>query len=156
MGAQYKPGRFFNDQEGTFAIAPETGNVNNHVSQQQSTMDPIRWGDVGNPSTIIGPYFQNYQVNVSARVVASSSTQSAGQQEYIGLCGRLGQPNVGKFGFSTQSAVCLTVTTSGNWSLDAAGQRLRGGEISDHDLVGRWLELSLAFTGDKVAAQIKE
>jgi hypothetical protein len=61
------PGLYFNDQEGTFSVFDDLGN---RVLRQHTEYGPIRWGDVGDPSTVIGGFYQNYRARVSARIVS--------------------------------------------------------------------------------------
>eukprot|EP00929_Paragymnodinium_shiwhaense_P033046 TRINITY_DN18221_c0_g1_i3.p1 TRINITY_DN18221_c0_g1~~TRINITY_DN18221_c0_g1_i3.p1 ORF type:complete len:638 (-),score=79.47 TRINITY_DN18221_c0_g1_i3:71-1939(-) len=140
------PGRFFNDQEGTFQMVELDDGQRHRVLRQMSLDEPVRWGPVKmDPATIIGAFYQNYRTQVTARAVEDASTaalQAAGGDVYVGLCGRLGQPYLGKqFGFSSQAAVCLKVYHNHQtWALEYAGIRRsrRSKQVLAASLHSRW------------------
>lgn len=81
-------------------------------------------------------------------------TESNTTKDYVGLCGRLGQPTQGGFGFGTATALCLRIYSSGFWSLEQNGAQLRTGWLATKDPVGTWLSLSLQFQGDAALVRL--
>lgn len=286
------PGLYFNDQEGTFSVFDDHGNK---VLRQQTEYAPIRWGDVGDPSTVIGAFYQNYRAQISARIVSGGvrvdrkdvvmadctdnaaaqtwerradgtirpgidssrclasrggrngglftepcaegvatqqwvygsaefpghlqwlgthdchesqghpchdtpmcvdfNQQSLGldlwdccvkdccvdcetfsmqdsqwrdggiaggtkcpmesekSKQYVGLCGRLGDPNSGGFGFGLAGSVCLTVHSTGRWTLETNSTELQSGQL-ELPVIDAWLSLSLTFERDVVSGSI--
>ena len=83
----HHPGRYMNDQGGSFEVSnqPESGS-NNHVLQQMVLQDPIAWGHTIRPATIFGPYYQNYVLSASARFGDTTTPITEPKNVVMGDC----------------------------------------------------------------------